>query len=76
MLKEIINNKIKIALLISIIIYLFINLFFNNNNKYLKKKFKNYINVAYAFDKNYHYITHVSMKSIMLSQNKDTFIYL
>lgn len=37
-------------------------------------KFKNKINVAYAFDSNYQYITHVSMKSIMLSQNLDTFI--
>ena len=60
-------------MLISILIYLFINLIFNDN-KYLNEKFKNYINVAYAFDKNYHYITHVSMKSIMLSQNNDTFI--
>ena len=39
-----------------------------------KKEFKNYINVSYAFDGNYHYITHVSMKSIMLSQEKTTFI--
>lgn len=37
-------------------------------------KFKNKINVAYSFDSNYQYITHVSMKSIMLSQNFDTFI--
>ena len=37
-------------------------------------KYKNYINVAYAFDSKYEYITHVSMKSIMLSQNIDTFI--
>ena len=43
-------------------------------NKYNEMKYKNYINVAYAFDKNYHYITHVSMKSIMLSQKKETFI--
>ena len=34
----------------------------------------NYINVAYGFDHDYHYITHVSMKSIMLSQNSTTFI--
>lgn len=34
----------------------------------------NVINVAYAFDKDYDYITHVSMKSIMLSQNKNTYI--
>ena len=36
--------------------------------------YKNIINVAYAFDNNYHYITHVSMKSIMINQNFDTFI--
>lgn len=36
--------------------------------------YKNYINVAYAFDSKYEYITHVSMKSIMLSQNYDTYI--
>ena len=29
-----------------------------------------YINIAYAFDNNYYYITHVSMKSIMLYQKK------
>ena len=34
----------------------------------------NYINVAYAFDNNYYYITHVSMKSIMLNQKNTTFI--
>ena len=34
----------------------------------------NYINVAYAFDNNYYYITHVSMKSIMLNQKTSTFI--
>lgn len=34
----------------------------------------NYINVAYAFDNNYYYITHVSMKSIMLNQKNNTFI--
>lgn len=44
------------------------------SNKYKQNKYRNVINVAYAFDKNYHYITHVSMKSIMLNQNKDTFI--
>lgn len=37
-------------------------------------KFKNFINVAYAFDNNYYYITHVSMKSIMVNQNNSTFI--
>ena len=46
---------------------LIVNGFFSANIKY-----RNYINVAYAFDSNYHYITHVSMKSIMLSQNVDT----
>ena len=34
----------------------------------------NYINVAYSLDNFYHYIVHVSMKSIMLSQNPNTFI--
>ena len=34
----------------------------------------NYINVAYAFDNNYYYITHVSMKSIMLNQKNNTFV--
>ena len=48
---------------------LIVNGFFSANIKY-----RNYINVAYAFDSNYHYITHVSMKSIMLSQNVDTYI--
>ena len=36
--------------------------------------YSNYINVAYAFDNNYYYITHVSMKSIMINQYNDTFI--
>ena len=67
MFKEYINNqKIFFCLIfLSITLYL---------NKSYKTNFKNFINVAYAFDKKYHYITHVSMKSIMLSQNKDTFI--
>lgn len=34
----------------------------------------NYINVAYSLDNDYHYIVHVSMKSVMLSQNNNTFI--
>ena len=34
----------------------------------------NYINVAYSLDNDYHYIVHVSMKSVMLSQNPNTFI--
>ena len=45
-----------------------------NENSNSSFKFNNFINVAYAIDKNYHYIAHVSMKSIMLSQNKDTYI--
>ena len=45
-----------------------------NIGTYFKTHYKNYINVAYAFDNNYEYITHVSMKSIMISQNKSTFI--
>ncbi len=45
-----------------------------NTDQLAPIKYKSFINVAYAFDTNYHYITHVSMKSIMLSQNRDTFI--
>jgi lipopolysaccharide biosynthesis glycosyltransferase len=37
-------------------------------------KFKNFINVVYAFDNIYYYITHVSMKSIMINQHKNTYI--
>ena len=66
--KIVINKKRNFLFLTIIIMYLYLNI-------YIKKyEFKNYINVAYAFDKNYHYITHVSMKSIMLSQHSDTFI--
>ena len=36
--------------------------------------YNSYINVAYAFDNIYYYITHVSMKSLMMNQNNDTFI--
>ena len=62
-------------------IYLFLLIVFNNY--YLKinqidifhsRQYLNYINVAYAFDNNYEYITHVSMKSIMLHQEPTTFI--
>ena len=52
-------------------------LIFSDNYIYFllkKERFINYINVAYAFDNDYEYITHVSMKSIMLSQNPTTFI--
>ena len=34
----------------------------------------NFINVVYAFDNNYYFITHVSMKSLMLNQKNTTFI--
>ena len=37
-------------------------------------KYTNYIHVSYSFDNNYYYITHVSMKSVMLNQNFNTFI--
>ena len=63
-----INKQKKV---ISLIIYIFVVIYFQF---YKNKSFKSIINVAYAFDNDYHYITHVSMKSIMLSQNKDTFI--
>jgi lipopolysaccharide biosynthesis glycosyltransferase len=63
------NNYIKAFLLFYIIIIIFFLIFSIEN-----KSYKNYINVAYAFDKDYHYIAHISMKSIMISQNKDTFI--
>ena len=74
------NNKkstiiVVFLIITSIIIFFFIkranNLNILNNNNIIKYK---YINVAYAFDNNYYYITHVSMKSLMLNQNKDTFI--
>ena len=45
------------------------NLLNTANNDYL-----NYINVAYSIDNNYHYLAHISMKSIMLSQYNTTFI--
>ena len=45
-----------------------------NPGSFIFKQYSSFINVAYAFDKNYEYIAHVSMKSIMLSQNPTTFI--
>ena len=42
--------------------------------KYINENKNNYINVAYSFDNIYYYITHVSMKSLMLNQNNNTFI--
>ena len=68
---DIINNKKNVFLLIILLIYISTIIYKKN---YQKNGYKNYINVSYAFDKNYQYITHVSMKSIMLSQNNDTFI--
>ena len=44
------------------------------NTKRDKNEYFNYINIAYAFDNIYYYITHVSMKSVMMNQNKNTFI--
>ena len=46
----------------------------NINNNFDINDITDYINVAYCLDNNYHYIVHVSMKSIMLSQNPTTFI--
>jgi len=61
--------------IIIIVIYLLINenYFVYNHKNYIHNNF-NYINVAYAFDNNYYYIAQVSMKSIMLNQNNNTFI--
>ena len=39
-----------------------------------KINYLNYINIAYSVGENDSYIVHVSMKSIMLSQNPETFI--
>ena len=58
--------KYKILCIIAFGIILFISLLIKNSY--------NIINVAYALDINYSYIIHVSMKSIMLNQNIDTFI--
>ena len=46
----------------------------HNDSKTYSYNYINYINVAYSLDNYYHYIVHVSMKSIMLSQNPNTFI--
>lgn len=72
-------NKKKISKLQKIHKYFFIILFINiiifSFLKINKKSINyNFINVAYALDNNYFYIAHVSMKSIMLNQNFDTFI--
>ena len=62
------------TIFISKFFFILLLIFFFNSFFFLLKPYKNYINVAYAFDNNYEYITHVSMKSIMLSQNPTTFI--
>lgn len=54
-----------------ILVFLLLFLFFKKKKKI---EYKNYINIAYTFDKNTIYIAYVSMKSLMLSQNYDTFI--
>ena len=63
----------KICLTIICVILIFC-IFYYFIFSFHKNKFQNYINVSYAFDGNYHYIAHISMKSIMLSQDKTTFI--
>ena len=66
-------RKCKICLTIIFVIFILCILYYFIFS-FHKKEYKNYVNVSYAFDGNYHYITHVSMKSIMLSQDKTTFI--
>ena len=71
------KKKIKLiffSILVSFLIWIiYKRTFIKNFWKMLN--LKNYINIAYAFDaNNYHYIAHVSMKSIMLSQKKNTYI--
>ena len=63
-----------ILMLFLILSGLFQNKSYKNEIISTKIKYNSYINVAYAFDSHYEYITHVSMKSIMLSQNSDTYI--
>ena len=67
--KKIIIFLLKFMLFLLIIKYIYSDFFFNKiNNSF------NYINVAYAFDNIYYYIAHVSMKSIMVNQNSNTYI--
>ena len=75
--KETEINRLNIFIIFRLIIFVFLLLILSKKLFFLtisSTSYNNYINVAYGFDKNYHYITHVSMKSIMLSQNKDTYI--
>jgi len=67
-------NQNKISLIFGKLIFIFVIMIIILNKLLLFSNYYNFINVAYGFDNNYHYITHVSMKSIMLHQNKDTFI--
>lgn len=48
---------------------LFLSFFFKNKIKTKNNIKYNYINIAYALDKNYYYIAHVSMKSNYLDSN-------
>ena len=72
------KNDVNWKILLLIIIHIIYILIHENENEFKVRKpisnYSNYINVAYAFDNNYYYITQVSMKSIMLNQNNDTFI--
>ena len=70
------NRKINIIHKALFLIIIGIIAFFYKNKKYLKvkKEHFNYINIAYAVDNDYYYITHVSMKSLMLNQKNSTFV--
>lgn len=70
--KLIIRDNFILRIMIKIIFLIISILFFIQKKK--KLKYKTSINVAYAFDQKYLYITHISMKSIMISQKNDTFI--
>jgi lipopolysaccharide biosynthesis glycosyltransferase len=74
-----IGNKKKYSLffffkIITFIFLMFLFLILDNKIEKNLFKLKDYINVAYCFDNKHIYITYISMKSIMLSQNKNTFI--
>lgn len=65
---RLLNINYKSFLLISINIFLIIFKIYDIKSKW------NYINVAYACDNNYYYIMHVSMKSLMINQENNTFV--
>ena len=73
-LSIIINIKNGVACLLFLVILIIIPILYLLSIYFQRNKYRNYINVSYAFDGNYHYIAHVSMKSLMLSQDKTTFI--